>query len=42
MTLTEMLSGMSAVEVSQRIALDRIRVDERKQAERMAKAKRRH
>ena len=41
MTMDEMLNGMSSVELSQRMALDKIRVKERKQAERMAKARRR-
>ena len=40
MTMHEMLTRMSSVELSQRIALNNLRVEEAKQAARMAKAKR--
>ena len=39
MTMSGMLNSMSSVELSQRIALDKIRVKERERAERMAKAR---
>lgn len=41
MTMTRWLSEMTSVELSQRLALDNIRYKERKQQERMDKAKRR-
>ncbi len=40
MTMGQMLDGMSSVELSHRLALDKIRHDERKRAERMSKANR--
>ena len=39
--MSDMLNSMSSVELSHRIALDKIRVKERERAERMAKARRR-
>ena len=39
--MSGMLNSMSSVELSQRIALDKIKGKERERAERMAKAKRR-
>ena len=41
MTMTQMLANMTGDEVSYRLALDTIRMRERQQAERIAKAKRR-
>ena len=40
MTMHQMLTEMSSVELSQRIALNNIRVREQKDRERIAKAKR--
>ena len=41
MTMGQMLNRMSSVEVSQRLALDRIRMKERQEHERKAEMKRR-
>ena len=40
LTMGQMLGGMSSVEVSQRLALDKIRLKERREAERKAEMKR--
>ena len=40
MSIPQMVDSMSSVELSHRLALDKIRQDERARAERMAKAKR--
>ena len=42
MTMGVMLSTMSSVELSQRIALNNLRVKEAKKRDRIAKSKRRH